>query len=174
MTALPSLFAQSVHLGKMGWIPKTDCIPGHTGHPLSISGRRDSVMRAVLSACHLLGMPIQLRPLGRMCLPGLFLHLYNGTAIPYMEIYSENDIQEDVMPWAWVCFHACHCFVLCSGLGAHPPCAPVLQSVPWVWAPWCSWRSATHRTWDVSTLHRWHWPAQEPSHLRGLCTSGSS
>ncbi|XDA77733.1 hypothetical protein R6Z07M_007825 [Ovis aries] len=29
-------------------------------------------------------------------------------------------------------------------------------------------------TWDVSTLHRWHWPAQEPSHLRGLCTSGSS
>uniref|UniRef100_A0AC11CGL8 Uncharacterized protein n=1 Tax=Ovis aries TaxID=9940 RepID=A0AC11CGL8_SHEEP len=22
-------------------------------------------------------------------------------------------------------------------------------------------------TWDVSTLHRWHWPAQEPSHLRG-------
>ncbi|KAG5207833.1 hypothetical protein JEQ12_017597 [Ovis aries] len=23
-------------------------------------------------------------------------------------------------------------------------------------------------TWDVSTLHRWHWPAQEPSHLRGV------
>ncbi|KAI4572223.1 hypothetical protein MJT46_005291 [Ovis ammon polii x Ovis aries] len=23
-------------------------------------------------------------------------------------------------------------------------------------------------TWDVSTLHRWHWPAQEPSHLRGM------
>ncbi|KAM7243391.1 hypothetical protein CapIbe_005885 [Capra ibex] len=22
-------------------------------------------------------------------------------------------------------------------------------------------------TWDVSTLHRWRWPAQEPSHLRG-------
>ena len=56
-----------------------------------------------------------------------------------------------------------------------PPCAPVLQSVLQGLGSVVSMeeRSLTG-TWDVSTLHCWRWPAQEPSHLRGLCTPGSS
>ena len=133
-------------------------------------------MRAVLSACHLLGVPIQLRPPRENVPPRpQFLHLYNGTAILYMEIYSENDIQEDVMPWAWV-FPCLPLFCpLLWGWVLTPPCAPVLQSMLRGLGSVVSVeeRSLTG-TWDISTLHRWRWPAQEPSHLSGLCTPGSS
>ena len=61
------------------------------------------------------------------------------------------------------------------GPGAHPSLCSVLQSVLGGLGSVVSVeeRSLTG-TWDISTLHRWRWPAQEPSHLSGLCTPGSS
>ena len=88
-----------------------------------------------------------------------------------MEIYSENDMQEDVMPWAWV-FPCLPLFCpLLWGWVLTPLCASVLQSVLQGLGSVVSVeeRSLTG-TWDVSTLQRWHRPAQEPGHLRGLCT----
>lgn len=102
-------------------------------------------MTAVLSACHLLGMLIQLSPPGENAPPWpQFLHLFNGAAVLYVEIYSENDKQEDVMPWAWVfpCL-LLFCPLLRSGAGCSS--FPVFLSCSphcGVWVPWYPWRSA--------------------------------
>lgn len=161
-------------LGKTGWIPKTDCIPGAYRAPsehLREEGLSDESSSKCLPPP---GMPIQLSPTGENVPPWpQFLHLYNGTAVLYMEIYSENDMQEDVMPWAWV-FPCLPLFCpLLWGWVLTPLCASVLQSVLQGLGSVVSVeeRSLTG-TWDVSTLHRWRWPTQEPGYLRGLCTPG--
>lgn len=134
-------------------------------------------MRAVLSACHLLGMFIQLNPLGRMRLPGLSFFIYLMGLLFFMWRFTLRMTSRKMLCPGPGCFRACCCFVLCSDLGGQVlilPCAPVLQSML---RGLGSVVSVEERlltgAWDVSTLHHWRWPTQESSHLRGLCSPGS-
>ena len=143
MTALPSLFAVSAFWGKRDGYPRLTASQEHTGHHLSISRRRDSVMRAVLSACHLLACPSSSAPLGRMCLPGLSFFIYIMGLLFFTWRFTLRMTCRKMSCPGPGCFHACRCFVLCSGAGCSP--LSVLLSCSLccrVWALWCPWRSA--------------------------------
>jgi len=133
----------SAFWGKRDGYPRLTASQGNTGHHLSISGRRDSVMRAVLSACHLLACPSSSAPLGRMCLPGLSFFIYIMGLLFFTWRFTLRMTCRKMSCPGPGCFHACRCFVLCSGAGCSP--LSVLLSCSLccrVWAPWCPWRSA--------------------------------